>query len=169
MEGERIRSAKLAAIELVNRVPNDVAMGLYVFDDNGESERVPLGLNNQEAMLKRIGEIEAGDGTPLGSACVQGMKTLVAKRAMQLGYGEFRLIVLTDGEASDSLTPFTRSMQDLVNKGEAIPLYTIGFQLAGDHALRQWSVFYQNANDVEELRKALAEATAELEQFEEVK
>ncbi len=169
MEGERIRSAKMAAIELVNRVPDDVAMGLYVFDGSGEDERVKLGVNNRVAMLKKIQEIDASGGTPLGRACVQGTETLVAKRAMQLGYGEFRLIVLTDGESSDSLNPFARRMQDLVNKGESIPLYTIGFQLSGDHALRKWSVFYQNAQNLEELKKALAEATAELESFDPVK
>jgi Ca-activated chloride channel family protein len=169
MEGDRIRSAKMAAIELVNKLPEEVAIGLYAFDAEGEGERVPLGLNNRVAILKAIKNLAASGGTPLGRACVQGTETLVGKRAMQLGYGEFRLIVLTDGESSDSLRPFTRKMQRLLDQGESIPLYTIGFQLAGDHALRQWSVFYQNAQNLEELKKALADATAELESFDPVK
>lgn len=169
MDGDRIRSAKMAAIELVNKLPEEVAIGLYAFDAFGEGERVPLGLKNRVAILKAIQNIGAGGGTPLNSACLQGTETLVAKRAMQLGYGEFRLIVLTDGQSSDSLTPFTRKMQRLLDQGESIPLYTIGFQLAGDHTLRQWSVFYQNAQNLEELKKALADATAELESFDPVK
>jgi uncharacterized protein YegL len=169
MEGDRIRSAKMAAVELVNKLPEEVAIGLYAFDADGEGERVPLGLNNRLAILKAIKNLNASGGTPLGRACVQGTGTLVAKRAMQLGYGEFRLIVLTDGESSDSLTPFTRKMQRLLDQGESIPLYTIGFQLAGDHALRKWSVFYQNAQNLEELKKALADATAELESFDPIK
>jgi hypothetical protein len=169
MEGNRIRAAKTAATELVNKLPPEVAIGLYVFDADGEGERVPLGLNNREKVLAQIQGIQAGSGTPLGAACVSGTQTLAAKRAMQLGYGEFRLIVLTDGEASDSLKPFARKMQSLLDQGESIPLYTIGFQLAGDHALRKWSVFYQNAQNLEELKKALADATAELESFDPVK
>jgi Mg-chelatase subunit ChlD len=169
MEGDRLRSAKMAAIELVNKLPEEVAIGLYAFDASGEGERVPLGLKNRAAILKAIGKFEAGGATPLNRACIIGTETLVTKRAMQLGYGEFRLIVLTDGQSSDSLTPFTRKMQRLLDKGDSIPLYTIGFQLAGDHALRQWSVFYQNAQNLEELKKALADATAELESFDSVK
>lgn len=169
MQGDRIRSAKMAAIELVNKLPEEVAIGLYAFDADGRGERVPLGLNNRVAILKAIKGLTASGDTPLGRACLQGTETLVVKRAMQLGYGEFRLIVLTDGESSDSLTPFTRKMQRLLDQGESIPLYTIGFQLAGDHALRKWSVFYQNAQNLEDLKKALADATAELESFDSVK
>jgi uncharacterized protein YegL len=169
MEGSRIKAAKAAATELVNKLPPEVAIGLYVFDARGDGERVSLGLNNRDRVLAEVQRIKAGNGTPLGAACIQGIETLAAKRAMQLGYGEFRLIVLTDGESSDSLYPFARTMQNLLDTGESIPLYTIGFQLAGDHALRKWSVFYQNAQNLEELKKALAEATAELESFDSVK
>ncbi len=165
MQGQRMRDAKIAGLQFVNNVPPDVAIGLYAFDRGGTTQRVALGLNNRADIISAINRLDAGGSTPLGEACVKGAEVLAAKRAMQLGYGEFRLIVLTDGESSDSLTPFTRKMQELLDKGESIPLYTIGFQLDGDHALRKWSVFYQNAQDLQELKKALADATAELDSF----
>ncbi|MDZ4837384.1 MAG: VWA domain-containing protein [Candidatus Melainabacteria bacterium] len=161
MRGARLRDAKAAVREFMNNVPNDVNLGLYVFDYYGEREVLPLGGNNRTKFLAEIDKVSADNGTPLGASVRTGARALAAQRDKQLQYGEFRLIVITDGESSDSIEYGTDEAERLL-----VPIYTIGFQIGERHALRQKSVSYKSANDLQELRKALEDAAAELDVFD---
>jgi Mg-chelatase subunit ChlD len=85
-------------------VPKDVNLGLYVFDRNGERQVVPLASNNRAAFLAAIDQVDAAGATPLGDAIGKGAHALVKEYKKQLGYGDYRLIVITDGEASDNIS-----------------------------------------------------------------
>jgi secreted protein with Ig-like and vWFA domain len=161
MDGQRLRDAKQAVKEFLKNVPDDVNIGLYVFDYYGDREVLPLKANNKAQFVAQVDKVYAGGGTPLGAAIAKGASTLAAQREKQLQYGEYRLIVITDGEASDYIETGT----DAAEKN-LVPIYTIGFQIGNRHKLRQHSVSYQSANDINELRKALTEAAAELDVFD---
>ncbi len=157
----KIDGAKWAVGEFLKTVPKDVNLGLYVFDDKGEREVLPLGSNNRELFIQQIKNADAGGATPLGDAVAKGVQALVEQYKKQLGYGEFRLIVITDGDATDDLNKGVKRA-----KRHHIPIYTIGFGIGDSHKLRTDSVSYRSADSAKELKHALEEAASELEVFD---
>jgi len=157
----KIEGAKWAVHEFLKKVPGDVNLGLYVFDRYGNREVLALGANNREQFLADVDKISASGGTPLGAAIAKGTAALSRQYDRQLGYGEYRLIVITDGEATDRLS-------DGVTAAEAkrIPIYTIGFDIGQQHALRRHSIAYRSASSAKEVEQGLEEAAAELDVFD---
>lgn len=157
----KILGAKWAVSEFLKKVPEDVNLGLFVFDANGVREVLPLAPNNRAKFLQQVQKIQAKGGTPLGGAISKGSDALEKQYSKQLGYGEYRLIVITDGESTDSL-----------NTGVAkaakyrIPIYTIGFDMDRDHALRKHSITYRSADSAKQLEQALEQAAGELDMFD---
>lgn len=163
MAGQKLVDAKQAVKEFLKTLPDDVNLGLYVFDRSGEREVLALGSNNRSQFLREIDQVRAGNGTPLGTSIQAGVKKLAKQREKQLQYGEYRLIVITDGD-SDWGNPVETGTDEAAS--QKIPIFTIGFHIGDRHALRKYSITYRNANNLEELRKALEEAAAELDVFD---
>ncbi len=163
MRGDKIQIAKQAFKEFVDLVPPDANLGLIVFDAKNASERVPLG-SNRKAILDEIDNVRAGGGTPLGPAAEFGYQMLTAQALKQLGYGEYNLVIVTDGEASDE-GKLKRSV-DMILKKSPIIIHTIGFRIKGGHTLNQpGRIFYRSAESYEDLRRGLEEVLAEAEDF----
>lgn len=157
---QKLLGAQQAVNVFMQRVPDDVALGLYVFDADGAREVVPLGEQAKDRFLQAVGEVRAGGGTPLASAILTGVDRLVEQYKRQLGYGDFRLVVVTDGEADsipEAATYATRYR---------IPVYTIGLCMHGSHPLHEYSVSYRAADNYEDLARALEETVAETEAFD---
>lgn len=74
-----------------------------MFDGSETREVLPIGSGNRAQFLAEIDRISAGGGTPLGASVHSGANALVHQYKKQLGYGEYRLIVITDGESSDDI------------------------------------------------------------------
>ncbi len=157
----KIEGAKWAVREFMNKVPKDVNLGLYVFDQAGRREVLPLGANNRSQFLDDIANIQAGGATPLGAAIGQGSIALEKQYQKQLGYGDFRLIVITDGDATDNLDSGVREAARF-----RIPIYTIGFDMDSTHALRKHSISYRAATSAQEVEQALESAAGELDIFD---
>ena len=158
----KIAAARWAIGEFLAQVPVDDRLGLYVFDRGGQREVVPLGTGNRQQFLTAVKGVYAAGGTPLAEAIITGVDRLVAQRERQLGYGEFRLVVVTDGEATG------RRLEDGTDYAEKrrIPIYTIGFCVGRTHTLFRHSVAYRAANSPAELRRGLEETLGELESFD---
>ncbi len=152
----KLAGAKWAVKQFIQTVPESIAIGLYIFDNNGRREVVPLGKKNREKFLNQIESIRAGGGTPLYDAIRFATDKLIEKYKYQLGYGEFRIVVVTDGIASH--------VYDAAKYAASygIPLYSIGLCVGPDHPLRKYSVQYQAADNFEALSKGLTETLAEL-------
>jgi Mg-chelatase subunit ChlD len=157
----KIAGAKWAVHEFMKKVPNDVNLGLYVFDRGGSRQVIPLGPNNRDKFLAAIDRVSAHGATPLGAAINTGSQQLASQYKRQLGYGEFRLIVITDGEATDNLAKGVNAADRM-----QIPIYTIGFDMDEEHALRRNSISYRSADSAEQVERALEEAGAELDVFD---
>src|SRR5215813_1217497 len=160
--GSRLEGAKWAIEQFLPLVPRDVNLGLWVFDAAGNSERVPLGPDNREGFLSAVQKTKAGGNTPLTESIEQGVNRLVQQRDQQLGYGEFRLIVVTDGQATG------RPLSQAVNyaREQRIPIYTIGLCIGEKHELRKYSVSYRAADSIEALKRGLEETLAETNVFD---
>jgi hypothetical protein len=156
----KIEGAKWAVHEFAKSLPDDANIGLFVFDSSGTREVVPLGAEKKASFLQAIQEVHAGGGTPLQGSIHAGVDALVAQYKKQLGYGEYRLVIVTDGladgleEAAEYATKY------------GIPMYTIGLCVGEEHPLRQFSVSYRAADTMEDLRDALKDTLAESEVFD---
>jgi len=160
----KLDGAKWAVAEFLKKMPEDVKLGLYIFDEHhvskSECQVVPLGPNNLAAFLQAVNAIEAGGGTPLARAIRTGAEILAKQREQQLGYGEFRLIVVTDGLADDIPQAVEYATQN------AIPIYAIGLCIKEDHPLRQYALSYRAADNFQDLAKALESTVAETEFYD---
>ncbi|HEY9774548.1 MAG TPA: vWA domain-containing protein [Planktothrix sp.] len=163
----KIDGAKQAVSTAISNASDDHRnRGLYVFDDNGRSERVALGGDDRDAMLKAVSQIQAGDGTPLGPAMEKGARALIAQYNKQLGYGTYRLIVVTDG-MPDHMSDVEDALAFIKKSGVPIQIYTIGFGMNDpDHPLRKASVAFTAAYNGEEVQKALTSAMSESNNFD---
>jgi len=166
---KKIDGAKKAVQEFMKSMPDDVNLddvnlGLYVFCGQGRGEVLSLGLNKKKVFLEAINQVEAGNRTPLGQSIEIGAKKLEEQRAKQLGYGEYHLVVVTDGEATDNLSS---GVKYAVSRG--ISIHAIGLGIGENHELNNpnYVVSYVAANDFAQLTKALVEAVqAESEKFD---
>ncbi|NRA64155.1 MAG: VWA domain-containing protein [Pseudobacteriovorax sp.] len=145
-------------------VPEDDNLGMLVFDSTGIKEVVPLGINNRDLFYGALAEVKVGGGTPLGSAISQGKAKLEGQARSQLGYGEFNLIIVTDGEADRNDSP-NKAVQYLINNTPII-VQTIGFCIDDNHALNKPNkTVYKSANNPSELVSSLESILAESEVF----
>ncbi|MBK9770988.1 MAG: VWA domain-containing protein [Candidatus Obscuribacter sp.] len=158
----RLAGAKWAVHQFIDGLPDNINLGLYVFDQSGSREVLPLGPDNKAEFLSQIDAVVANNGTPLGESIEAAVKALKVQQAKQKPYGEFRLLVVTDGHASDYIG---RGVKQANKSG--FPLYTIGLGIGQDHELRKESRFYQDAKDAEQLSAALKAAGSELEDYAE--
>ncbi|MEN9614059.1 MAG: hypothetical protein RLZZ347_366 [Candidatus Parcubacteria bacterium] len=159
----KILVAKQAVGNFAKLLMPEDNLGLFVFDGHGVSERVPLGSGpqNRQAFNGAVQEIVANGGTPLYQAIGTGVAQLSAQMQKQLGYGEYHLVVVTDGEASDR-------DDGIINRIVASPiiLHTIGFGISGGHSLNQpGKVYYAEAQNPDQLVKGLSSVLAESTKF----
>lgn len=157
----KLEAAKQAIVEVLRTVPHTTQVGLLVFTStDGQAGWVyPLGPRDDARLLKALTPIRAKGGTPLGEYIKRGADRLLEQRENQLGYGTFRLLVVTDGEATDG--PLTdRYVPEVIAKG--ILLDVIGVDMAKDHALATRAHSYRSASDPASLKRAIAEVLAEV-------
>lgn len=158
----KLDGALWAVHTFLEKVPDDVHLGLYVFDRRGRRELVPLGTGNRESFMEQMKTISPGGGTPLADSIREGTKKLVEQYGAQLGYGEYRLIVVTDGEASE----IPEAARFAAEWG--MPIYAIGLCIGRNHPLRVHAVSYRAADSFQDLERGLTETLAELPNFDAV-
>jgi secreted protein with Ig-like and vWFA domain len=165
MGGERLTIAKRAATAFTGKLDPQDALGLVVFDGAGTSVRVSLAYNNSNEFQSQINDIDAGGGTPLADAMVIGYRELQKQGSKQRGYGEYHLIVITDGEASGGQDP-GQLVRQIVNS-TPINIHTIGFQFSGSHSLNQSGITtYYQADNYDELMNSFSSILAESTTFD---
>ncbi len=163
MKGDKLQVAKKALSEFVNHIQGDANVGLAVFDNRRLSERAVLG-ETRESIIGQIEKVKANGSTPLKNAISLAYQKLVEQGLKQLGYGEYHLVVVTDGEASEGQDP-TQIVNSILQSSPVV-IHTIGFQIGQNHSLNQpGKILYASANNFEELRKGLESVLAELENF----
>lgn len=162
----KIIAAREAVMEWSKTVPGSANLGLVSFHAGGEQMTVlDLGVGNREEFIKTIQRIQAGGKTPLTNAFKQAFLILEKQAQSQLGYGEYVIVVVTDGIANNpnNLT----SAVGRILKSTPIDIYTIGFCISGTHSLNQKGrTMYRSADNPEQLRQGLKEVLAETEEFD---
>ncbi len=158
--------AKEALAQWLRVVPASANVGLFAFDQKGASERIAMKTNGAahgQALLELVRNINAGGNTPLGAAMGSALEALGAQAARAHGYGQYHIVVVTDGYASDTdlLRQVSRSIYDT-----PIIVHTIGFCIGERHVLNQPDLMiYVSANSPEQLAQGLENVLAESEDF----
>jgi len=163
-DGKKIDQAK-AALEVFSKaVPRNANLGLLVFDSRGVSERVALATDNRQAFSQQVQATNPSGGTPLLGAIALARQRLEDQGRRQLGYGEYNLVVVTDGEASSGQDP--RQEVNNILARSPIVIHTIGFCISSNHSLNQTGrTVYKAANDRADLERGLEAALAEAPKF----
>jgi Ca-activated chloride channel family protein len=157
----KIVAAKQAIAAFATKIKPEDNLGLCAFDSRGVTERAPLSLN-RSAFNKALQDVRSDSNTPLGHAVKLGYSLLQKQARRQLGYGEYYLVVVTDGEADRGDDP-----RDIVNKvvsESPVVISTIGFCIGEGHSLnRPGMTLYHDATNLKELNQGLESVLAESE------
>jgi len=161
----KIDTAKKAVVEWSKSVPPGANVGLVSFF-NGVWSLQPLTPASKERLISTVLAISQGGRTPLSAAFQKSFLMLTKQGLQQLGYGEYTIVVITDGQASSpgQLNKWVHFVLD----NSPIQIYTIGFGIGTDHTLNQPGLTqYKPAENLAELQKGLKEVLAEADTFDE--
>jgi Mg-chelatase subunit ChlD len=160
--GRRMDVAKASLLRVLENVPPTTNVGVLVFSGRnaqGSWWLAPLGPLNLPRVRDEIARLQPNGGTPLGEAMRVGADALLAQRTTQLGYGTFRLLVLTDGEATDKELVETH-LPLILRRG--LRLDVIGLEMKQNHSLATRVNSYRPAGSGDELAGAIAQVFAEV-------
>lgn len=140
MEGEKISAARASLVQFIERLDDRDRLQVIIFDDEivTMSELSELGPKREDLSRRVSGIIEDG-GTALYDATLQAYRELEAN-------GDPRhiraVVVLTDGQDTESSTSFNALISEIGTTGEgqggnAIKLFTIGFGRDADMQVLQ--------------------------------
>lgn len=163
-DSNKMQVAKEAVIAFAGQLSTDVNLGLYVFDNNGMSERIALSEDNRIDFNRAVNTVHANHGTPLHTSVVHAYRALETQAIKQLGYGEYHLVIVTDGTASLGEDP-TDAVHTILG-ASPIVIHTIGFCIDEDHPLNQKGrTYYSIADNPESLQQGLKSVLAEAPVF----
>ena len=158
----RLDAARGALKAVFKQVPMETYIGLLVFSSGtADSPWVyPLGPRDDAVLTAAIDKPQPGGPTPLGAFIKMGADKLLEQRTAQHGYGSFRLLIVTDGEATDPEL-VDEYFPDVISRGIIVDV--IGLDLPTTHTLAARAHSYRAADDPASLQRAIAEVFAELD------
>ena len=158
---KKMDAAKEALLGVIETIPPSTQVGLLVFSARNMKSgwAYELGTVDVERLQNAIRRPAPGGRTPLGKYLKIGADALLKQREEQFGYGTFRLLVVTDGEASDP-SLVDGYLPDILSRG--ITIDAIGVDMTSDHALATRVHSYRRADDPQSLKQAVSEVFAEV-------
>lgn len=157
----KMDAAKTALKAVLQNISESTHIGLLVFSSKNLKNdwAYPLGPLEQSQLLKAIESPLPNRGTPLGEYIKIGADRLLKARGEQYGYGSYRLLIVTDGDANDPNLVDKYTPQVLAR---GITMDVIGVDMDKDHTLATMAHSYRRANDPDSLEQAIREVFAEL-------
>ena len=157
----KMQVARRALRTVVEGLPQDTRVGVLSFSGVGKDDDWlhPLGPLDAGALRDALDRLQPDGATPLGETMRIAADRLLERRAEQGGYGGYRMVVVTDGEASDPelverWTP--RAM------ARGLTIQVIGVAMGRGHMLSNRVHAYRAADDAASLEAALSAAVAEI-------
>ena len=157
----KMQVAKDSLLQVIQQVPAETNVGLLVFGDSGAADGwlYPLGPVEQDRFAAAVRRPKADGRTPLGEYLKRGADRLLEQRKAQLGYGTYRLLIVTDGEATDA-PQLERYVPDVLARGLFVDV--IGVAMQQDHTLATRVHRYRRGDDAAMLRQAVSASIAEI-------
>lgn len=157
MRHERVRkidAAKQSLAVVLDRLPADAEVGVLALN---QGWILPLQGSGNAQAKQLVNRLRARGGTPLGVRMKEATDELLAKRAANT-YGDYRLLVVTDGEASDQGV-LDHVLPDIMARGLLVDV--IGVDMESEHSLATVVHNYRRADDPDSLKEAIATSLAE--------
>ena len=162
----RMQMAQAALWEVLKKLPEDTHVGFLVFgaknlEVKGKTIRwvYPLAPRDNATLQKAINHPQPYYGTFLGTSIKVAADRLLEQRARQKGYGTYRLVIVTDGEANDSEL-LEKYVPEVLARG--IRIDVVGVCMKAAHTLATKVHSYRSADDLESCKKAMAQVIAEV-------
>ena len=160
----KMKVAAQALEKFSQSLPADANFGLAIFNGESIRELIPLG-RERKNILQTVSQILPNASTPLASAVQFSYQHILAQGQRQLGYGEYYLVLITDGIADKGQDP-GRVIGQILGQSP-VEIYTIGFCITEQHSLNQpGRMVYRSANDPGSLEQGLQEVLAESPDFQ---
>lgn len=155
----KMDAAKEALREVLANVPDNTHIGLLVFSSNVQNDWVyPLGPKNTDRLMAAIDLPRPGGGTPLGKYMRIGANRLLEQREKQYNYGNYRLLIVTDGVAQDQ-EKVAQYTPEILSRH--IRVDVIGVDMETAHLLAKEADSYRRADNPGELVAAVTQILAE--------
>lgn len=157
--GTRMEAAKSAIAAVLKQFRNDTKLGVLLLNGARSKEHwiIPLERLSVETATRLVKALKADGGTPLGDRIREGADALLKLREKQI-FGNYRLLIVTDGEANDAKL-LAAYLPDVLSRG--IIVDAIGVDMKQDHSLATQVHSYRRADDQAALQKAVQEVFAE--------
>ena len=155
----RIEAAKKAIEAVLKQFPADTKLGLLLLNGDRSKQHwaIPLELLSVPQATRKVESVIADGGTPLGDRVREGADALLQLREKQI-YGNYRLLIVTDGEANDAKL-LALYLPDVLSRGLIVD--AIGVDMKQNHSLATRVHSYRRADDGAALSKAIQEVFAE--------
>lgn len=164
-DGSKMEQSRVALAAFAQGISKNANLGLLAFDNQGITERIALDTDNREQFTHEVDKVTPSGQTPLADSIRKGREALEQQARRQLGYGEYNLVIVTDGEASSGQDP--SGEVDSILRQTPIMIHTIGFCIGTRHSLNQpGRTIYKAANSPDELQRGLDEVLAESPSFD---
>jgi len=162
---DKLSVAKSSISRFIDKIPAEDNIGMYAFDRSRLAERVVLGSSKHEQVKGAVSNLVSGGSTPLAQAVTTGRDALTKQAQSQLGYGEYNLVIVTDGQANDSVK-LRQEVHSLLQQ-TPIVVHTIGFCISSNHTLNQPGyTIYKAADNPKALDEGLEQVLAEAPSFD---
>ncbi|MEM9703428.1 MAG: VWA domain-containing protein, partial [Planctomycetota bacterium] len=161
-DGTKMDAAKAALRETFAALPPDARVGVFILNGygaglEGSSALLPIASHTDAEVAERLKYVYAAGGTPLGTRIAEATAALAAEKAVRK-YGDYRLLIVTDGDATDEAEMDVAVPAAL---GAGLTMDVIGVAMKADHALATRVDRYRRADDPASFREALREVLAE--------
>ena len=155
----RIEAAKKAIEAVLKQFPADTKLGLLLLNGDRSKQHwaIPLEHLSVPQATRKVESVIADGGTPLGDRMREGADALLQLREKQI-YGNYRLLIVTDGEANDAKL-LALYLPDVLSRGLIVD--AIGVDMKQNHSLATRVHSYRRADDGAALSKAIQEVFAE--------
>lgn len=162
--GGAMEDAKEAVLIAVNQLPDDGTVAVLAL--NAGLVLPPTNVAEaRTALPNALSPVSPNGGTPLGSSLLQAMTLLEEEAAQQRGFGTYRALITTDGQAGDE--DLLEQAIEQILSSSPVEVATIGIGIGEGHPLNMpGHVRYVSVAGVDGLAAALTEAAAEQTSFE---
>lgn len=151
--GTRIEAAKQALLRVLEQTPEGASVGVLLLNPGPSGPwLVPLGPVDQQATRAAVSGLRANGRTPLGGAMKTAADALLKVREGQR-YGDYKLLVVSDGEATDG-DLVERYLPQIQSRGLLVDV--IGVAMPNRHSLATRASTYRKADDPASLEKAIS-------------
>ncbi|MEL7027095.1 MAG: vWA domain-containing protein [Pseudomonadota bacterium] len=162
----RINAAKIAALDFAGKLPETTHIGAIGLNSGVLVEPMPVD-DALPVLTSALGGVIADGGTPLSRALRQAHNMLRLEAANQRGFGNYQILVTTDGEA-DNPSLLTDEVVAIL-RNSPVNIATIGIGIGDGHPLNLGGeTRYVAISDVADLASALEDVSAEQTQFDPV-